>query len=441
MRKVLTALAVIVASRTASASPKLTLEDTIGKALAGPKARMAASDIESAASRADEADAARLPRVSIKAFATVSPEINCANLDCTKTDPQTFAFDYSGLYGDAELSVTQPLYTFGKIGHARAAAKAGLDAQAALADETAGDLALDAARAYWGVKVARELVGNLDDGIDQITDAVNSFNTSKTATIIDKQRIAVLLAEAKSQRADAAQQLDAALAGLRAITGVPDADVDDSVLEPVTRELPSDAAIIAAAGHRPQTIAAKAGAIAADELADYQHSQLFPDLALIGGAVASDAQGVADPPGAFFNNPYNRYGFGLVLGLQWTLEPWNVSAREGRARADADKAHAQADLAVVGARYDLDGAMAEAKGAQAKLAARDEGQKAARTWLAAVLQAQTIGGAEPRDLADSYIAWFQNRALWSAAVMQWNVAVVRLDRAMGEFHAGGGRPR
>ncbi len=33
---------------------------------------------------------------------------------------------------DAELTVTQPLYTFGKIGHARSATKAGRDAEAAL---------------------------------------------------------------------------------------------------------------------------------------------------------------------------------------------------------------------------------------------------------------------------------------------------------------------
>ena len=83
-------------------------------------------------------------------------------------------------------------------------------------------------------------------------------------------------------------------------------------------------------------------------------------------------------------------------------------AQTARARADAKKAHAQADLAAVGARYDDESALAEATGAQDKLAARDEGQKAARTWLAAVLQAQAIGTAEPRDLADAYIAWFQN---------------------------------
>ena len=58
-----------------------------------------------------------------------------------------------------------------------------------------------------------------------------------------------------------------------------------------------------------------------------------------------------------------------------------------------------------------------------------------------MLQAQAIGTAESKDLADAYIAWFQMRARWAQAVFQWNVAVVRLDRAAGEFHADGRRPK
>ena len=61
----------------------------------------------------------------------------------------------------------------------------------------------------------------------------------------------------------------------------------------------------------------------------------------------------------------------------------------------------------------------------------------AGTWLAAVLQDEAIGTAEARDLADAYIAWFQMRARWAQAVMQWNVAVVRVQRATGEFRASG----
>jgi outer membrane protein TolC len=431
----------------AAAPPKLTLEQVIARALASPRAAMAQSDTSGAEARVDEADAARLPRARATAFGTISPEIRCVDPTCRETSPKNFALRFSGLFGSAQIDITQPIYTFGKIAHARGAARAGLDAQRALADEAAGDLAVDAAKAYWGVKAARELGAMLDDGIEEIDKALAQLQDdsggSKSkgkgkpeVSIQDRQRVAVLLAEARVQRADAAQAESEALAGLRALTGVPDADLDDTQLAPVDRPVPSRAA----AEHRPQALAARTGALAADELAQMATSQYFPDVAVVASGVIARAQGVDDPPSAFANDPYNRSGAGVVVGLQWTLEPWTVAARVAKARADARKAHAQSELAAIGARYDADNALADATAAHDKVAAAAQGEQAARTWLASVLQAEAIGTAESRDLADAYIAWFQMRARWAQAVFQWNVAVVRLDRAAGEFHAGARRP-
>jgi outer membrane protein TolC len=431
----------VVAPTLAAAEPaKLTLDQVIAKAVANPRVRMAESDRDAASARIDEADAARLPRIKGTAFATVSPEIHCDDpATCITTHPTNFSWDFHGLFGGAELDVTQPLYTFGKIEHARNAARAGLDAQAALADEAAGDQVSDAVRAYWGLKLARELGGMLDDGIEQIEDAKKHFDENKGITITDRQRVAVLLAQAKSQRADAAQGEAQALAGLRAVTGDPSADIDDAELAVVERTLPAvkDLAI----EHRPQRLAAVKGATAADELADMQTAYYFPDIALVGTALASGAQGVDVPPSVFANNPYNRYGLALVLGLSWTIEPWNVKARADRAKADAHKAHAQSELAALGAQYDAETALAEANAAHTKVDAAATGEKAARTWLASVLQNEAIGTAESRDLVDAYVAWFTLRAQWATAVVGFNVAVVRLGRATGEFRAAPTRPR
>ncbi len=441
MRTLLVALALASPTLAAADVPKLTLEDVISKAIVNPRMGMAAGDREAAAAQVDEADAARLPRIKATAFGTISPDIKCDDpqMSCTHTSPTTFALRFSGFFGGAELDVTQPLYTFGKIAHARSAARAGLDAQNALADEAAGDVASDAARAYWSLKLARELGGMLDDGIEEIEKAKANFDDKSGATIQDRQRVAVLLAEAKAQRAEAAQGEAQALAGLRALTAIPDADIDDAELAPIVHALPEAKAL--AVDRRPQRVAAKSGARAADELAALAYAQYFPDIALVGTALVADAQGAQDPQSAYFYNPYNRIGAGLVVGLSWTLEPWNVSARHARAAAEAHKMHAQSDLAALGATYDGETALSEAASAHAKVDAAGDGEKAARTWLAAVLQNEAIGTAEARDLADAYIAWFQMRARWASAVVQWNVAVVRLGRATGEFRAGAQRPR
>lgn len=434
-------LLVLLPSLAAADPPKLTLEQVIEKAIANPRVQMATSERDAASARVREADAARYPRLKATAFGTISPEITCRDPGCTMTDPQNFAWNFDGLFGGAQVDLTQPLYTFGKIEHARRAARAGLRAQEALADEAAGDAAADAARAYWGLKLAREMGYMLDDGIETISKAQADFNEKKDATIEDRQRLAVLLAEAKVQRAEAAQLEAQALAGLRALVDIPDADIDDAELLPVEHAMFDPALVVEAAKQRPQRLAAASGARAAAELAAFQAAHYFPDLALIGSAVIARAQGVDDPPSAFANDPYNRSGAALLLGLTWQLEPWTVKARTDRARAEAHKMTAQSTLAALGATYDASLAAVEARTAKDKLDAATEGEKAARAWLASVLQNEAVGTAEAKDLADAYIAWFQMKARLAQAIYQWNVAVVRVGRATGEFRAPDSRPR
>jgi outer membrane protein TolC len=440
MRLLCVAVALIPAVAAAD-PPKLTLEQVIEKAIASPRVQMAQSDTDAAAARVREADAARYPRLKGTAFGTISPEINCLDVACNETNPENFAWRFEGVFAGGQLDLLQPLYTFGKISHARSAAREGLAAQKALANEAAGDVAVDAARAYWGLKLARELGYMLDDGIDTITEAQKKFDERKDITIQDRQRVNVLLAEARAQRADAAQAEAHALAGLRALTNMPDADIDDSELAAIERPLQSSAEVAEAARQRPQSLAAASGARAAAQLAELSAAYYYPDFALVGSALIARAQGVDDPPSVFANDPYNRSGVGLVLGLQWQIEPWTVKARTDRARAEAHKMKAQSVLASLGATYDAEVAVSEARTAKSKVDATTDGEKAARAWLASVLQAEAVGTAEARDLADAYIAWFTMKARWSQAVFQWNVAIVRVGRATGEFRATDPRPR
>ena len=147
-----------------------------------------------------------------------APRSTCVNPECTMTAPQNFAWDFDGLFGGAPVDVTQPLYTFGKIAHARAAARAGIDAQEALADEAAGDAAADAARAYWGLKLARELGYMLDDGIEQIDEGARRLRGAQGRHDPGSpaRRRAARRGEGPARRA--AQAEAQALAGLRAIT-------------------------------------------------------------------------------------------------------------------------------------------------------------------------------------------------------------------------------
>ena len=152
------ALAMLAASR-AGARP-LDRRAAVRTALA-QNPRIAAARAEEAALQAQrrQVDAARWPIVSLDAG--VGPSLQATLVPGTAAQSVEQQYGSLGLSDLSaafvgNLSVIQPLYTFGKISHARSAARAGLDAQGALSDEAAGDLAVDAARAYWGVKAARD---------------------------------------------------------------------------------------------------------------------------------------------------------------------------------------------------------------------------------------------------------------------------------------------
>lgn len=411
---------------------RFTLREATAAAMKNPRVAMARLDAQVAAAREDEADAARMPRLSATAFVGPSPKASCSNAECTVTTPQNQSLAFSGAFGGASLTITQPLYTFGKIAAARHAAQAGYRASTALLDEQAGDTAVEVARAYWGVKLARTLRWMLDDGLDEITAALDSED-GKDMSVQDRQRVAVLIAEAKAQRADAVMAEAQALAGLRALTQRADADVDEDEL--VAVDLAPGYLNATSIADRPQLRAAQAGVTAAAALAQLERRQAWPDLAVVAQVGASRAQGIQDPPSIFANDPFNANSGGLALVLRWNVDPWTVAARAARANVQAKRAEMVASAAAAVASFDVASALAQVDAAKAKVAATVEGETAARAWVASILQAQAIGTAEPRDMVDAYLAWFQMRARWSAAATDWNVALVRLGRARGEFRA------
>jgi outer membrane protein TolC len=287
----------------------------------------------------------------------------------------------------------------------------------------------------------------LEDGVADIEEAGKRLDerlADKTsgATLQDKQRLETLLAEGKAQLTDARAGESAALAAVRAIAG-DDAgtiDIDEDELEAVEAELPEeDATISEARADRAQVRAADAGARAADRLTDFERAQYWPDFALYGSVGFAEAQGVEESRSAVYSEPYHQTTAAVAIVMRWNLAPWTTHAKVGRARAQATKAHRLADLAKTGATLDARTAFSDAREARERVTAASGGEEASRAWVASVLQADAIGTAETRDLADAYIAWFQMRARLATAIFQWNVAVVRLGRATGEFTAGDAR--
>jgi len=431
---------ILLVTELAAAAPKrLSLPDVITRVRNNPAARAANAERDVMRAQAAEARGARWPRIQVTTFLAPSPEIRCDNAECTTTSPVDFAPNIEGVFAGARLEVFQPLYTFGKLDAAASAGDNAVAMQDALAERVKGDLVVDATRAYFGVAFARDLVAMLDDGAKQIANGKATLverlkSGDDEVTVQDRLRLEAFETEVVLRLSEAREREATALEGLRALCADREIDIADATLVASERDLGTPESHWQAAEARsPELGAARYGVAALEQRQKLESARWWPDLLVMGGATIARAQGVDDPPSAFANDPFNATRAELALVLRWSVEPAMQAARVDRTRAEQARGQELAKAARIAVEFAVRDAYNRAREAGARLDAARQGEKSARGWVASVLQADAVGTASARDLADAYLAYFtlHSRVLQSA--YEWNIALAALARASGQL--------
>ncbi|MEO7667885.1 MAG: TolC family protein, partial [Polyangia bacterium] len=105
-----------------------------------------------------------------------APGVTDQATDCVSTDADplhnpSIITNLKGLWTRTELRLVQPIWDFGKISAGVSAAEAGVEALRARQSGTAYDVELNVKKAYWGLKLAREVQDALAEGIGYISEA------------------------------------------------------------------------------------------------------------------------------------------------------------------------------------------------------------------------------------------------------------------------------
>ncbi len=413
------------------------LAGLIERAQKNPLATAAHERTQAAAAQEREIAGRRWATLDATAFVAPSPRVHCENIDCTQTSTRDVSINIAGVAAGVSLSITQPLYTGGKIYYAREAATAAREANSALEDEVSGRVAVLVAKAYYGYLLAQELLWMLEDGAEHIESGRKTLEEklkegAPDATVQDRFRIQTLQAEVKARMADAVHAKGVALASLHALIGGDAVTLKGGLLEPRSYEFAGEDTALPM---DPRLRAAQQGAKAYVALEKLATRSYVPDIALVGGINVARAQGVDDPPSAFANDPFNRTSGYVALAARWKFAPVVQAARVRRKRAQKREAEAIVEATTRLAQLERKTAVAEAHLAQARLNALKDGERAGRAWVASVLQADAIGAASAKDLADAYLAHFTSRAQVLNSTYAWNLAVVELRRQAGEYFA------
>jgi outer membrane protein TolC len=368
-------------------------------------------------------------------------EENCIQ---TNASPSHGALNYltnfAGAYSRTDLKLVQPIWDFGKISAGVTAAEAGVTVTTGRQAGARADVELNVRKAYWGLKLARELRSMLEEGEGYLDGAQKKIDKqladgSGNATVSDRLRLRTVRTEIEVRHLEAKRLEEIARSGLRALLNLDsaeDLDVDDDdfdALEVPPRPLAyyEEQARLS----RPEVRTLDYAVKAKRALADLEHRKLYPDLVLIGQVSFAYAPTIDSPANAFSSNPFNGYGGGIAAAMRLPLDFGPKLARGARTRAEAEEIEERRQETLGGVGFEVAKAYLELSEAETRLGEVRKGETAGKAWVAAVSQNFALGLADSRDFSDALLQSFKMRTFALQAVYDLNISTATLSRATG----------
>ena len=319
---------------------RLSVEDAVASALSrGEPAAMAREDIRIAEAQKSEAFSNALPKVSFDAIYNrnlKSPVIFFPDEDGNN---QAIKLGEDNEYS-ATLSLSQPLYTFGRVSSAYKAFKESARAAHAGGDASAARIALGVRETYYGALLARANLHIAEASLLQADRRRRGIEMRVDRGVLprfDLLRAQVEVANRGPTVTAARHQAESALEALKRVAGLP---LDRPVALTDTlgyRPFPDsrEQAVEEALAQRPELDASTRGAEAARLLARAQAANAMPLLYLNGNYTWQGQTSDGFVPGA--NESAESAAIGLALS--WPLwDGYENRSRAHQAQARAEKA-------------------------------------------------------------------------------------------------------
>jgi outer membrane protein TolC len=363
---------------------------------------------------------------------------NCVHTNATEA--RLSEVSWSAFFTRTEVKLIQPVWDFGKISAGTAAARAGVGVSEQKQNAARADVDQNVRKAYWALKLAREVLDMLDTGTGYVDDAQKKLEQdlekgTGTASVTDKLRMRTVRADVDGRTLEAKRGQSLARDGLHVLLGPQapeDIDVDDEDFAPVEiKDHPVSYYEDLARFGRPEAKLLDYAVKAKSALADLERRKEYPDLVLIATGAYAHAQNVDNPQNAFLNHYFNSTSLGVAAALRMQLDLGPRIARAAHARAEADEIGYRRAEALGGIQLEVRKAFREMSEAGERLKVMQKGEKAAKSWISAVAQNLAVGLAETRDFTDALGQYFNMRFRYLQAIYDFNIAVAAMTRATG----------
>lgn len=421
----------------------LGLEQAIQKALEfSPEIRETQYDMEVYRGKKEQADGALWPQIEIIGLAGPSNE---ARGDQVYSPDKQTDVTINGIFGRADLSLVQPLFTFGKISSLRKAAQHGINYAEAKVKQKQGDIILRTKELYYGLLLANAVRNHILEIRDLLEGSIKTTTEKLEAGVpgvdqVDLFKLNTYFGEAEKYLHETEKGRSLATEALKATLGY-DRSVDLQIADKklISEEQwlePMEVYLGRAKNLRPEFLQAREGMLAKKELINSAYADLFPQFFVAGFysyAGATNRSWVKNP---FIYDPlYHQWG-GIALGMRLAINFGITTGRVSEAKAEYRKVEALRDQAEMGVPVQVAKAYQELVEASKNVKAMEKAYQNARRWMVASSYNYDMGIGEAKDLADGVAAYGRSKVDYYRSIYNEKMGWANLIQATGEYLKG-----
>ncbi len=400
-----------------------------------PSIQAAEADLEIAQAQLGQAKAARfLPKFDMSWIVGPSPE--------ARGDALTGESSWQNLsvFTRTEISLVQPLYTFGKLAAAQNAASGGVRARLAGLDKSRHELELKVAQAYYLLMLADELWELAEESRNEIKKARKSIDDKLEEdtgeyTYTDLHRVDRFIYDVEENANKVEKGRTLARSGFRVLMGLDETDpvlLAEDRLRPVRVDIQELQTYTGRAGGRADIRQLGAGIWIRDAQTQAARSDLFPQIFLGGGFKFGLALNRDDQNNPFLKDDFNFTQLGAVIGFKQSLAFAGTSAKVKKARLEKRKLEYLSRLARKGAELEIEKIYRTLREAEANVSAAKKARKATRRWFVSARDGFNAGLEDAGELIDAVKEYGVIRAKYFNAVFEYNRAWAALQIATGQ---------
>lgn len=433
-------------SAPAAETRVLSMDQLIEMALqSSPELRMADQDVLVAKSEIGQATGGQFPQLDMRVVTGPINEAQVPTADVTNPNNLGHLMTHESgditIFGRLDFTISQPLYTFGKISNRKDAAAFGMEAKIAAREQKRNEVILNVKELYYAYLVAAQGKSAAKEADDFIQDAGKRIKRlielkAKNADQTDLYRLEAYSAEVKSFRAKADSGAHVAYAALKKAAGIPDnVDFRLDAAELPKKPVPLAAEeeyIQLALQQRPELTQVKKGADARKKLADAAKSDLYPSLFAAAVGSLAGAPGREHFDNSYFTDDFNHTYAGVVAGAEWHFDVGIGQGKLNQARAEHNKTLAAQDFATQNIPLEVTKYYQDALESQTEYKAYEEATTGSRRWIVSAFTNFDVGVGTAKDMFDAIDRYGKNQGEYLRSLYTYHVSLARLTYAIGQ---------